>query len=438
VVICLSCTGIQTFAADEKTVRQYGKEGGFLAIGDSIFRGYGSKGYFESAADTFSVRTVEGSAPYLVAEKVGCDCPPTMNDLSGTYWPLCYPGQTLGMTMDIYGIEDGLTDIEFNWMNYDVMLEAFGYEGSCDGVNPGETYTAPGTIGNIVELTKNASLIAVELGMCDVFYRALRISSNNGSFAGGFNLNFDDPKALAEFVTTFLSKMNEGYEYWLEYFPVFLKYLKELNPEADIVVVGAFDMVQDVELTDDLLLPLGTAVAAITTEMNVHMKEWVKDYDLFFADISNVETASTQYDMSFLGKFLDNPDVATHPTPEGHEYIARQILSVLQEKEKTNNIVVDLGRFENVSYVLVNGIPTDKYSMNGNTISVFYSETDATSLTVAVVGENQEISVQTYQLSYSKTDGYTAYRIYGTNDLIKTLIKPFKNIISLISKLFKK
>ena len=37
---------VPAFAATKETVRQYGKEGGYLAIGDSISRGCGSDGFY--------------------------------------------------------------------------------------------------------------------------------------------------------------------------------------------------------------------------------------------------------------------------------------------------------------------------------------------------------------------------------------------------------
>lgn len=435
IVLLLSCMGLPAFAADSETVRQYGEEGGFLAIGDSNFHGYGAYGYYHGQTENYSLRNVEGSAPYIIAQAIGCNCPDDIYDQSGNFWPLCHPGQTLGMTMDIYGIEDNLTDTAFDWGNYDVMIERFGYEGSFDGVR-GESYNGTATVGSIIDLTERASLIAVQLGMCDVFYRALRISTSGGSFAGGFGIDTSDLEATAEFVETFLSTMYEGYNYWVEYYPVFIQKLQEINPDATIVIVGAYDMVADVELMDDSLVPIGSAVAAITASMNQHMQKWADEYGVLFADISNTETAAAQYDWSFLGEFLEDADVGTHPTAEGHAYIARQILSVLenQDTEPSTDVSVDLGRFQRVDFAMLDGKVVTDYTMDGYTITIPCNSKTASNLTVAIVGEDGTISVQTYQLTYDDDTGYAAYRIYGTNDAVKTVKKPVNNIISIFSK----
>ena len=44
-VLLLSC-GIPAFAATKEDVTQYGKAGGYLAIGDSISRGCGADGFY--------------------------------------------------------------------------------------------------------------------------------------------------------------------------------------------------------------------------------------------------------------------------------------------------------------------------------------------------------------------------------------------------------
>ena len=94
-IMIFSCMGMGVFAADEETVRQYGKEGGYLAIGDSVCRGCGTAGYPQPYYN-YAKRNVEGSFPYIVAKAVGCTMPEEIIDQSGNYWPLCYPGMTLG------------------------------------------------------------------------------------------------------------------------------------------------------------------------------------------------------------------------------------------------------------------------------------------------------------------------------------------------------
>ena len=449
-IMIFSCMSMGVFAADEETVRQYGEEGGYLAIGDSVCRGCGTAGYPQPYYN-YSKRNVEGAFPYIVAKAVGCTMPEEIVDQTGNYWPLCYPGMTLGVTMDLYGIEDDFTDTKFDYSNYKYMMKYFGYEGSIPGVRGaagGDTFTEPAKVGSIIELTKNAGLITVELGMCDVFYRALHIAENGGMLADGINLDFSDPQAILQLLKGYLSEMYIGFDYWKTWYPKFLERLRELNPDADIVVVGAFNVVGSVTITDDTLLPVGDAISALTDQMNVLYQKWAKQYGMIYADISNTETLAAQNEWALLGDFLPNAEIASHPGPEGNAYIGHQILRALPAQDgshpATTDIVIDLARFTNVKYVLVNGAYCSDYSMDGTVLTIPYRSTLAKTLVVACENENGGTALQSYTLSY-QDGGYVSHRISSTNDLsaatkkIVNLMKSFfSRLMQSISALFDK
>lgn len=441
-IMIFSCMSMGVFAADEETVRQYGEEGGYLAIGDSVCRGCGTAGYPQPYYN-YSKRNVEGAFPYIVAKAVGCTMPEEIVDQSGNYWPLCYPGMTLGVTMDLYGIEDDFTDTKFDYSNYKHMMKYFGYEGSIPGVRGaagGDTYTEPAKVGSIIDLTKDASLITVELGMCDVFYRALHIAENGGMLADGINLDFSDPQAILQLLKGYLSEMYIGFDYWKTWYPKFLERLRELNPDADIVVVGAFNVVGSVTITDDTLLPVGDAISALTDQMNVLYQKWAKQYGMIYADISNTETLAAQSEWALLGEFLPNAEIASHPGPEGNAYIGHQILRALPAQDGshpvTTDIVIDLARFTNVKYVLVNGSYCSDYSMDGTVLTIPYRTTLAKSLVVACDNGNGGTALQSYTLSY-QDGGYVSHRISSTNDLNAAMQKIVDLIKSFVSSLMK-
>ena len=441
-IMIFSCMSMGVFAADEETVRQYGEEGGYLAIGDSVCRGCGTAGYPQPYYN-YSKRNVEGAFPYIVAKAVGCTMPEEIVDQSGNYWPLCYPGMTLGVTMDLYGIEDDFTDTKFDYSNYKYMMKYFGYEGSIPGVRGaagGDTYTEPAKVGSIIDLTKDASLITVELGMCDVFYRALHIAENGGMLADGINLDFSDPQAILQLLKGYLSEMYIGFDYWKTWYPKFLERLRELNPDADIVVVGAFNVVGSVTITDDTLLPVGNAISALTDQMNVLYQKWAKQYGMIYADISNTETLAAQSEWALLGDFLPNAEIASHPGPEGNAYIGHQILRALPAQDgshpATTDIVIDLARFTNVKYVLVNGSYCSDYSMDGTVLTIPYKTTLAKSLVVACDNGAGGTAMQSYTLSY-QDGGYVSHRISSTNDLNAAMQKIVNLMKSFVSSLMK-
>lgn len=446
-ILMLIPCAVPAFAATKETVRQYGQEGGYLAIGDSISRGCGSEGFYleqdkaeGGQYDLFYLRNVQGCVPYQVAQAVGCKAPDDMTDQDATYWPFTYPGMTTAVTLDLLGVDDGFTDEKLNYAYYKDMLKYFGYEGSFDGVRSGDTYVEGecGLCGNIMELIPKADLITVQLGMCDIFYRAYRIVSNGGMLADGMQFDLSSPEAIKNLLQTAISEMRFGYEYWKEHYPILIEKLKEMNPDATIVMVGSFNLVNQLTITDDTSVPIGNIITGITDSMNKMYRKWAKKYDVLYADITNTETQATENDWSLLGDFKDNTFTGTHPTQTGYNYIVRQILAQLPEQDARKNIVVDLGRFDKVDYVLVNGIPVKNYTMDGFELSIPYSGPLANSLTIGVKNDDGTVAVQTYRLTYHLGKGYTAYRVYGNNDIVGLIKKPMALIIKLFRMLFEK
>ena len=451
-LMVLSCCAT-AFAATKETVYQYGKEGGYLAIGDSISRGCGADGFYigpngeyqpegEGQYGDYSIRNVEGCVPYQIAQAVGCTAPATMaapEDDDSTYWPFAFPGMTTAVTLDLLGVEDNFTDTKLNYSYYKDMLEYFGYEGSFVGAK-GETYDPAtcGKCGNIIDFIKRADLITVQLGMCDIFYRAYRIISNGGMLADGLQFDLSSTDAIKSLVETAITEIYNGYNYWKENYPLVIEKIQELNPDATIVIVGAFNLINQLTITDDLIAPLGSVITAITGAMNVHFSDWAKKYNVKYADISNTETQATENDWSLLGDFKDHSFTGTHPTQKGYDYIVRQILAELPPEDDSKEIKVDLGRFDKVDYVMVNGIKVSNYTLDGFMLTIPYSGPGATNLTIGVKNDDGTVSVQTYTLTYSISEGYTAYRVYGNNDIEGTVKKPFQNIIKLLKDFFQK
>ncbi len=450
VLMTLSCCAT-AFAATKDTVYQYGKEGGYLAIGDSISRGCGADGFHldedgtylpdgEGQYARYELRNVLGCVPYQIAQAVGCKAPDDMTDQDATYWPFTYPGMTTAVTLDLMGIEDNFRDEKLKYAYYKDMLNYFGYEGSFDGVREGDVFdpATDGKCGNIIELAGKADLITVQLGMCDIFYRAYRIISNGGMLADGLSFDLSSPEAIKNLVETAITEMKFGYEYWKNNYPKLIERLKELNPDATIVMVGSFNLVNQLTITDDMIAPIGSIISVITTNMNKMYRQWEKQYGVLYADVSNTETLATESDWALLGEFKEHSFIGTHPSQTGYDYMVRQILDVLPEKTAKSGINVDLGRFQNVDYVLVNGIPVKNYTMDGFVLSIPYNAPGAANLTIGVKNDDGTISVQTYELEYHAGQGYTAYRLYGNNDIGGTVKKPWVNFVNLIKSLFNK
>ncbi len=440
-LLLISCA-VPAFAATKETVRQYGKEGGYLAIGDSISRGCGSDGFYldqdkaeGGQYDLYYMRNVKGAVPTQIAEAVGCTMPDDMTDQDATFWPCCYPGMTVAMMLDLLGVDDGFKDEKLNYAYYCDMLEYFGYEGSFDGVREGHVYKEGecGKCGNIIELIQKADLITVQLGMCDIFYRAYRIVNNGGMLKDGLKFDLSSTDAIKALLETAISEMKFGYEYWEKHYTQLLETIISLNPDATIVMVGSFNVVNQLTITDDTLFPLGSLFSAITDGMNRHYRQWEKKYGVLYADIANTETLAAENDWSLLGDFKSNTFTGTHPSQKGYDYIVRQILDLLPEENSSKNLRIDLGRFTKVDQVMINGVPVRNYTMDGFVLDVPVTAPLFGSLTISSNNDDGTTAAQFYWLSWSPGKGTTAYRLWGTNDIKGKLTSP----INLIRSLFK-
>ena len=426
--------------AEGAQVRQYGKKGGYLAIGDSIARGLGASGphITDNEYENFDSRIVQDSYPYTIAKEVGCTIEESMLVEGGNYWPFCFPGQTLAATLDLMGLKDNYYDSEYThnpdneFRRYtNQMLPYFRCPESFDG--DGNV----GSAGNIREIASKASLITIQLGMGEMLNRPARLALDCGAFSGSV-LTY--PLGAAKFVNTALEELNEGFEHWVTNYPMLIETLQEWNPDATIVLVGAINVVADVTLLDETLLPLGTAFSAITGTMNCYLQKWAEQYGLIYVDVSNAESRGTQCDWSALEVFSDF-DIGAHPTPEGHAYIARQILAALptvpetEPDPVTTDITVDLTHFTSVDFVLLDGVPvsTKDCRMDKTVLTVPCCHKLAKSLTVGVKNKDGGLDFMTYQLAWHDKTGYTAYRVYGKNGILPLTTKLADTVRSVVS-----
>jgi len=429
VLILVSCMSVGTFAAD-KPVRQYGQAdengyGGYIALGDSVARGCGANGTDMSAYRNYKNRVVENSYPYTVAKAVGCTI---VNDVTAedycNYMPVCFAGMTMSAAMDLLGIEDGYYDEV-----YDHGKTDFWYFPLME-----EYYHNAGDF-----LANKASLVTIGFGLCDVAYAPIQ-------------------KALAtheemdaDFVKDALKYMTDGFEYFKTAYPLLLDFIKENNPNATVVLVGNYNAGGDIVLSDELMLPIGQLLSGTISYMNLYLKQWAEEYGYIYCDIMNAETVAAQNDLGLLESVQNEKDwiYNGHLSVEGNAYVARQILSLLPEEipEVTKDIVVDLGRFRSVDYVMLDGklLQKNAYSMDGYELTIPYCSACAKVLTVAVVGERGKLSVYTYQLAFHADSGYSAYLISGVDDAANTTKKAAasvyngaKTIVQSISGLFKR
>lgn len=396
--------------------------------------------------DMYNLRNVRGAYTTLLAEDLNCKMPENITDQDATFWPLCYPGLTTAMVLDLMGVEDYFSDVKLDYPYYDDVLEYFGCDDSFDGVR--DTHTVDyvktnrngiGKCGSVIDLAAKADLITVELGMCDVFYRTYRICSKGGMLSDGAEFNINGAEDVVELGLSAVSEMYQGMAHWERFYPILINKLLELNPNATIAMIGSFNLVNQLRITDSIPIPLGSVFSTITEGMNAKYEEWDKQFGdrVVYVDISNTETKAAEKDWALVGDFMDNTFAGTHPTQDGYNYIERQIVDALYgEKVVTTDIVVDLGRFQKVDSVLLDGKKIDPadYSMDGYKLTVKHNGSGAKNLTITVNNDDGTTTIQTYLLRYSADKGYTAERLYGTSDAKKT----GRSFLDMLKSLFQK
>jgi len=423
-------------------------EGGVLVIGDSFGVGLGS-GNFEAieavtSGDSWQ-RWVDGAYAAYVAEAVGCtrEANSAVLDSTGNFWTCAMPGLPVTAVLDLLGIEDGFDDSDY-YHSYDgLQLEKnidlrsyyqrlLDYYGEV-GVSYAEGYNLSenGKVGTLPDMIEKASLIVVEVGMNDIFARTIAGAMGNqegGGSTGLANMSVDTVEKL-------VARLYDGLNRFQSSYPTLLSKLRALNPDATIVTTGMCNVAFNMPLTDESVLPLGTALSVIPATMNKCIKNWAKQYNTVYVDISNVDLGGSQYDLSaeYLG--VDST-VVVHPTPEGHAQIARLIVNALNENSaKKTDIKLDIGHFERIDYVLVDGKAVSDFTVENNVLTVHCGTVKAKNLTVAVV-DGTRLAISTYQLSYD--NGYTAYRIYTTNNAVTTVNKAAAKLVSTARSLFGK
>ena len=442
--LAFSCVGAGAFAASESTVKQYGKVdeagyGGYFAIGDSVTRGCTLEHYYD-----YEHRIVPGSYPAIIAAAVGCDNGSLIDDItnqSSNYWPFCWPGLTTHCTLKHLGVADG-------W-DYDIFADEH-YTGNARYM---EMYFPKAQFDAHLA---NSSLITVEQGICDVIYRAQIVTNRelgmeDGTFA-----------TTPEFIEKYLYHLYEGYEYWVNAYPLLLQYIKDVTKAAGhdptIVLVGAYNVFEGLTISDEILIPIGNVVSALTCSMNMYYQKWAKEYGCLYADISNVETPMIVNENT-VAEIMGGLDMnaAIHPTVEGNAYIARQILSVLPEEPigepveepvkpvvppsptAKTDIVVDLGHYSkgDVVSVKVNGSSTKKWEFrdpdNEHELTVYYLNKRATSL-IVTLKEDGKYATAVFKLSY-KNGAYVPTRIYSTGDTVNVVTTAVRSVVTVGSKL---
>ena len=317
---------------------------GYVAIGDSFTRGYGAgenwqdQIYLNDTYGNFNCRNVDGSYPKRVADAFGLYSPDDIRDTSAKMWPIAHDAVSTAYMLDLLGIDDGFRDEEFTYDNgymierYETDLRYFGDPLSLT-VDGQSTYGRTGEVMSIREMLKNASLITLEVGQTDVIYKAQIFGLNK--------MDLSDTAGIPAGVANIVKLLYNYFDYWKAAYPLLLDFIKENNPDAEVVLVGTLNPIKNATISDDFALPIGNAINIIMDTMNTYTKKYALQYGYTFVDISDVETPAAVTTMS-IGHILSLSDpieyaLVAHPTPNGYAQIAEKVISAVEKDLKKDS-----------------------------------------------------------------------------------------------------
>ena len=205
---------------------------------------------------------------------------------------------------------------------------------------------------NYPEKIKQADLLSINVGSNDVFSFTLNVVlreltkdtsdptlsaikdflDKTGNVGAAFGKLIDAYQSMgktADLVRALTETMNKAYNQFTVNYEAIMKEVYKLNPDITVVGVGVYNPFTYFRLSEDNQLDLSGIAAPIVTAINAHIASYKLKYDNFYyADVVGTETYPMNYDDRYFWEYFT---LKVHPTIEGHQFMAQQILNALPE-----------------------------------------------------------------------------------------------------------
>ena len=205
---------------------------------------------------------------------------------------------------------------------------------------------------NYPEKIKQADLLSINVGSNDVFSFTLNVvlreltkdtsdptlnaikdfldkTGNVGAAFGKLIDAYQSMGKIADLVSALTETMNKAYNQFTVNYEAIMKEVYKLNPDITVVGVGVYNPFTYFRLSEDNQLDLSGIAAPIVTAINAHIASYKLKYDNFYyADVVGTETYPMNYDDRYFWEYFI---LKVHPTIEGHQFMAQQILDALPE-----------------------------------------------------------------------------------------------------------
>jgi len=385
-MIAVMCFGLCTAAyANGQGIKQYDK---YVSLGDSISCGFTP----EYVGDPDLWFTGSSQAYCWKVEKAVGASDTYFGGFSGARSEELYLALGGKLTLDVYNSEGGYYADFFSKMMQ--------------------------RTDELQQAVADTDLITMCIGANDIcLYPITSAGLTAADFAEG-----SDKVELAAKIAKVVEYIYKGYNNLMDTYPKLLDRIYALNPDVDLVVTSIYNPFWSAPLTDETVLPIGTAVTVVTDLVNSKLSEMAALRGARFVDISSVESWYNTLQREPVSILSNAEDflLNIHPTEAGYDYIARQLLNALSTEVKpiSSDITVDLSGIDadGIYYVAVNGVKTDDYTVeDDNTIVIKYSGKLAVTATVKSKSEGK---TQMYVWTLEKTsNGYKAYGFTKSGDV---------------------
>ena len=347
-MMAMSAICISAFAAHKKQYQSY------VFFGDSVTTGFGIQSYFDVAEEggTAEGKRVIGAYPDIVAKGVGID------EDNENYYNEAHSGwrtSELRETLDpSYNNDDGAA----------AKALSAGMANGKELADPQD----PRLQKRIRERIAKSDLITIDLGSNDIqlpiimaLYAA--IYPQYASYFGqpeykdwvieDLLKKYGEENDLIPKLTEALAKIH-GIEYALEVvskaalsglykfntnYPAIINMIHEINPNADIYVIGLYNPMSEATLSKDIPIKIGKALDPVIMSLNLYLAQLnpAKRY-YTYVDAFNTSVLGTISLADFMGSDMNLAGMGDytmyiHPNDAGHAYIADQVLKAIPDVE---------------------------------------------------------------------------------------------------------
>ncbi len=337
--VMMLCSLLTVFGA-AANVKHYDT---YTILGDSIAAGYGLPSYPVPEPAILDGTRVAGSYADLVGKAVGCN----------NYYNMAHCGNRAVDINWLVNPEAAGDDLTIYYLASALSLDVTTEEGLANAAAVLAQERA-----KTQEAVKKADLITINCGSNDSLTYAFTVY-------GIAHMNDDPAEAASEaermerigkipligttlqglstmaqtlkFVAELKTYMDMGQAEFKENWDALIAAIRKVNPDCTIVAVAMYNPFQTVTLTKNTTLPVGQLAWLSIQNLNNYMasESAMKDeYIMAYCPNPEVHEFPPILDDSMsIGPFIESLRHGTHPTANGHAYMAEQIIKVLPTED---------------------------------------------------------------------------------------------------------